>query len=444
MNPASALVASNAVAPTPAAGAPPQAAGQAIENSFKKLLQNLPIQIDGLSEAVTQNPKASGKLTRKNPSDENGKLALAVMPVAVPAVPPKAPLVLKPPSLGPAQQEKTASTDKEIPEPVALEVRESAPLLTHAPLVRSAGLEQIPVMESRALTSGAAAPAPESASPRPASNISVPLRPENLAFSLRLAESDAASRQATALATRAHEAPHLPATNVAPRHTPIMEKQSTASRSQPTNDTKNPSRPLAPIENKESLPPNSTRDFFSQSPSSSNTASTMIHMDSRSSMPPPEPVESIHTNPPIAVREVKALTPEPPRVNMNSEILLHLVGKDQTSAAVRVMDRGGAVNVSVHAPDPELRNSLRSNLGELASQLNNQGWKTEVVTTTPAPSSSEHSRGSGPHDDSSSGQQQPSGNSERQSQRDRRPSDRWLQEFEEQTTGNTGNSGGNN
>jgi hypothetical protein len=171
----------------------------------------------------------------------------------------------------------------------------------------------------------------------------------------------------------------------------------------------------------------------------------MIHMDSRSSMPPPEPAESIHTNPPIAVREVTAPIPEPPRISMNSEILLHLGGKDQTSAAVRVMDRGGAVNVSVHAPDPELRNSLRSNLGELASQLNNQGWKTEVVKTTPAPSSSEHSRGSGPHDDSSSGQQQqPSGNGERQSQRDRRPNDRWLQEFEEQTTGTTGNSGGNN
>jgi hypothetical protein len=217
------------------------------------------------------------------------------------------------------------------------------------------------------------------------------------------------------------------------------------SRSQAPNEGNNAARNPTPLaqSNKESIPRSSVRDFVALSAGPlTNSAAPAIHVESRSPLPL-EVAEPIRANPSLAPQEVHATPPEPPQINLNNQILLHLSGNDHASAAVRVMDRGGAVNVSVHAPDPELRNSLRSNLGELASQLTNQGWKTDVVKTA-APANSEHARGSGTPDERSSSQQQSSGNSERQPQRDRRANGRWLQEFEQQTSGQSGNSGGKN
>ena len=116
---------------------------------------------------------------------------------------------------------------------------------------------------------------------------------------------------------------------------------------------------------------------------------------------------------------------------------------DQSSVAIRVADRAGAVNVSVHASDPVLRDSLRSNLGELSSQLSEQGWKAEALQTvaTAAPSDSrQDSHGGGQQ----SSQQQQSFGGDRQPQRDRRSSgNQWQQELEQQISGGNAHPGGN-
>jgi len=83
------------------------------------------------------------------------------------------------------------------------------------------------------------------------------------------------------------------------------------------------------------------------------------------------------------------MAPELPRTSGSSEILLHLTGNDASSAAIRVADRAGSVNVSVHAADPVLRESLRSNLGELSNQLNAEGWKADVVKSAAVATHSE-------------------------------------------------------
>lgn len=152
-----------------------------------------------------------------------------------------------------------------------------------------------------------------------------------------------------------------------------------------------------------------------------------------------EPRQTVNISTVAAMHDAQPVLPEAARPNATGEILLQLGGKDQTAAAIRVTDRAGTVNVSVHAADADLRSSLRSNLGDLASQLSHQGWKTEVVkagTTLTRGETSQDPRQDGQR---SPGQQQPSSQGERQPQRDRRAmSGQWHAEFEEQASGNPG------
>ena len=158
-----------------------------------------------------------------------------------------------------------------------------------------------------------------------------------------------------------------------------------------------------------------------------------------------EPHASANLSTMAALHDAQPVLPEAPRPNAAGEILLQLGGKDQTAAAIRVTDRAGTVNVSVHATDPDLRSSLRSNLGELASQLTHQGWKTEVVKSGTVLTRSETPQDSRQDGQRSPGQQQPSSQGERQTQRDRRASGgQWQAAFEEQASGNSGNPGGTN
>jgi hypothetical protein len=155
--------------------------------------------------------------------------------------------------------------------------------------------------------------------------------------------------------------------------------------------------------------------------------------ETRSAAAAPETPEPVRTSLPLAAQEVHVLPLETPKPAATTEILLHLTGNDQSSAAIRVADRAGSVNISVHATDPDLRNSLRSNLGELSSQLNTQGWKTEVAkpATFVAHSETAHDSRSG-EQRSSSQQQQSNGEDRQQPQRDRRTNQgRWQDEFEQ-------------
>jgi hypothetical protein len=154
-----------------------------------------------------------------------------------------------------------------------------------------------------------------------------------------------------------------------------------------------------------------------------------------------EPVEAARPSLPLATQETHLIAPEPPRTTGSSEILLHLTGNDESSAAIRVADRAGSVNVSVHASDPVLRESLRSNLGELSTQLNAQGWKADVVKSVAVATHSEGQQDSHP---GQRGSQQQSSGGERQPQRDRRANGgQWQQELDQQTTGGDALPGGN-
>jgi hypothetical protein len=146
--------------------------------------------------------------------------------------------------------------------------------------------------------------------------------------------------------------------------------------------------------------------------------------------------ESVETprvvTPLAAVQDVQPIAPQSAKTTPATELLLHLGGKDQSSAAIRVMDRAGTVNVSVHATDPELRTSLRSNLSDLSSQLNDQGIRAEVVKPAIAASNMEHAQQDSRQDqDRPSGQQQQFSQGNREQQQNRRGNPaRWQDEFE--------------
>lgn len=145
----------------------------------------------------------------------------------------------------------------------------------------------------------------------------------------------------------------------------------------------------------------------------------------------------------MAAGEAHLLAPEMPKTSASSEILLHLTGNDQSAAAIRVTDRAGSVNVSVHASDPVLREALRSNLGALSTQLNDQGWKADVMKTAAVATQSGGQQDS--HEGSQRGsQEQQSFGGDRQPQRDRRSSGgQWQQELDQQISGGDAHPGGN-
>lgn len=156
-----------------------------------------------------------------------------------------------------------------------------------------------------------------------------------------------------------------------------------------------------------------------------------------------ELVEAAHAGPALAAEETHVLVPELARTSASTEILLHLTTNDQSSAAIRVADRGGSVDVSVHASDPILRESLRSNIGEWSTQLSEQGWKAEVLKPAAIAAQSESQQDSHAGGQRSSQQQQSFGG-DRQPQRDRRAqSGNWQQELEQQVSGGNAHPGGN-
>jgi len=142
------------------------------------------------------------------------------------------------------------------------------------------------------------------------------------------------------------------------------------------------------------------------------------------------------------MQEVQALIADSPKTGPSSEILLHL-DNGQSSAAVRVVDRAGTVNVSVHASDQDLRNTLRSNLSDLTTQLNTQGLRADGLKTASPQNSSENRPDQGGRDQRAPSHQ-PSPQGDRQSPRERRNSSRWLDELQEQTSADLANSGGKN
>lgn len=120
------------------------------------------------------------------------------------------------------------------------------------------------------------------------------------------------------------------------------------------------------------------------------------------------------------------------------EITFHL-STDASRVDVQLAERAGKIQVAVRTADPDLTNSLQSNLGDLVGRLENQGFKTdswipataqhgaEAGTTTPKePSGFADSQGRG--DQSAGGGQHSQQRSQQES--DQRQQGRWKSQFD--------------
>ena len=230
-----------------------------------------------------------------------------------------------------------------------------------------------------------------------------------------------------------------------PKPIPQVRQDPTPSNSR--RETASPDRGPDPAPDKSSPRVTKSPDLLQPAPTrgittqwTEVTASRPSDFNSSSSLSP-EPVEPGHVSAAIAAQESHVVLPELPKAPTSTDILLHLTGNDHSPAAIRVAERAGSVNVSVHTSDPVLRESLRSNLGELSSQLSGQGWKADVVKPASVAAQPESQQDSHASREGSSQQQQSFGG-DRQPQRDRRTPGQWQQEFEQQTASGDARPGG--
>ncbi len=245
---------------------------------------------------------------------------------------------------------------------------------------------------------------------------------EKLAFSARLTTPDVP-------AANRGEAPRLSALQ--------------PSRFQSTNDSRAIAEPLAAKDVYQTTAPKANPSTIV---SAREIAAASV-IDLRPSVPPAQSSEFVHDAPgrSLAIQDVQTVLPEIPKPPSSTEILLHLAGQNQSTASVRVIDRSGTVNVTVHAADAELRSSLRSNLSDLASQLSGQGFKTEVVRPAVLAANADNQQDTRHSGQDSPAQQHHSAQDGRQPNRDRRADpERWLDEFAQEASAAPGTPGGNN
>jgi hypothetical protein len=351
----------------------------------------------------------------------------------------------------------------------------AAPTATHLAAAPAQAATHLAAAPAQAVTHLAEAPAPvaESAAStyeRPApetpeSNVATeseaidgaaaaksqaPLAPqaENLAFAVRMIAPDDAvltEAQAAISAAQPQISQTKPAvTQPAPAQAPQQPAESETS-SNSKIETQSPAPDTAKTDTRDSK--------AADLPQSGQTQETVTRWSDVSTAPLPSEInlappssglaEAAHDSPVLAAQETHLTAPELPRTSASTDILLHLTGADQSSAAIRVAERAGTVNVSVHAADPVLRESLRSNIEQLSSQLTGQGWKADVMKPAAVAAQSDSQQDSHSGGQRSSQQQQSSGG-DRQPQRDRRAqAGYWQQEFEQQISGGDAQTGGN-
>jgi len=358
-----------------------------------------------------------------------------------------------------AQQPSTSASEPSVPVSI-VPPAESAPEPTvaaaavatamPAPAPLSTGHE---ATDRAPETSGTSAPQHEAIALASAPKAPLIPQAENFAFAVRMAAPENSSDNSSL--TQQFQIP------VTANGTPVTQTKgsvtpSEASASQPAASLESPTPDAPQREAQSSAPETQQPNAAARNPFELqgaqqtqavtphwNDAAVLQSPENGSQMATGEPAEAAQPSLPLAAQEAHLLSPELPRTSAGSEILLHLTGNDQTSAAIRVADRAGTVNVSVHASDPVLRESLRSNLGELSTQLNDQGWKADVLKSSAVAAHSEGQQDSHAGGQRGSGQQQSSGG-ERQPQRDRRASGgQWQQELEQHITGGDAHPGGN-
>ena len=313
--------------------------------SFQEVYRNVPKDDQSQSNAAPKQKSVAATITKSKQSssdDGNDKIDMTATPIPHPLVLQKAPLTFAFPSLG--QEVVSQPSSDQSPNATGDQSQRS---------VQPAGSD----------TTFAAVPGFNLPLPKPGLIAPTPLAPagEKLAFSARLTQPDAPPAPVQAMRTSTPLQPSRPQTSGETRNTAEPAKAPADRDPYQTADVKKGATPEAVLPVREI-----------------SSASTL---DLHQTASPPQAAQPTPTTPArsLAIQDVPPILPEIPKPPASTEILLQLAGQNQSTASVRVVDRLGTINVTVHAADPDLRSSLRSNLSDLASQLTGQGYKTEMV-----------------------------------------------------------------
>jgi hypothetical protein len=405
-------------------------------------------------------PHPAAVQTEKTPTAQQ---SAPVTIAAAPAQVTQAPIVPKPKAVDSRSEvstEAAPSNSAQTPDPSDAPKQAERSNSNAAPAV-VANVPQAPLPESTVPTPDISEPPVASrdkagevvVAPQPALRIAA--SSENLAFAARMLPSDVTPVHAPTLQTKSPLTPAEPQVSqpkaaipqTKPAATPSQQPQSEAPSN--SSNSKRETQSTTPTEKSDTRAPKAVEVTQPEQAQGTVTQWSEVSPQQMSEAvygrPAPELAEAPHAGSTLVAQETHMVAPELPKTSASSEILLHLTDNDQSAAAIRVADRAGSVNVSVHASDPVLRESLRSNLGELSNQLAQQGWKAEMLKPAAFAAQSESQQ-----DSHSGGQQSPqqqqqhSSGGERQSQRDRRtPSGIWQQELDQQISSGDAHPGGN-
>lgn len=208
---------------------------------------------------------------------------------------------------------------------------------------------------------------------------------KDLSSTIRPASRDADTAQA-AIAPKSQTSQPIESPKITPARQPAPNGPSKGNSG--SGDTPaDPASTQKPVET--NMPYTTVRDVASYANSEASQNVVPKPLDTRIEAPAP-------------VAKAEPINPAP--VN---EISLRVNGPDQSSAAIRVVDRSGEIRVSVHASDPQLANTLRADVDQVRSHMTSRGWDAEVwtpqTTTTTATRESGNHGSAGPQDQGGSG-----------------------------------------
>ena len=81
-----------------------------------------------------------------------------------------------------------------------------------------------------------------------------------------------------------------------------------------------------------------------------------------------------------APARVEPLAAEPQQVKRPLDISIRIAGQNDSSAEIRMMERGGQLKVSVRTEDAAVAQTLRDGLEDLSSRLSKSGVQAHIVT----------------------------------------------------------------
>ena len=342
------------------------------------------------------------------------------------------------PERRPAPEEKRDHDSQSVPITVpVLEVKPEIPILDWGLPSRetadvkpgSAGSARIANLHGSSAESALDAAPPEEAAPQnPQSDAAAAQGVSDLAFAARMFESDPQQASDKTVAAGAPGVAPATATQASTGFQAGSESLADAAANQ-TNGPASPARPvedsqLAVAATKAALP--STEDSRNQSAHAGQPEVNSVPSDA-----PPGAADR-ESGSPAAVRETGAarpVEPEPlPAPPVSHDVSLRLADGQNNNVDIRMSERAGEIRVTVHTPDGNLANSMRSELPDLVGKLRQTGYQAE--TWRPAtPPQTDGERRSGP--DSSPQQHSTGGRRDgrQQQQQQQQNQPRWVGEW---------------